>query len=45
MVINRILLAITGILSITGLIKMVKGSAGQIKPFRTIGAVTVSSWH
>jgi hypothetical protein len=41
MALNYVLLAITGILSITGILKMIKGSAGRIKPFRTIGAAIV----
>jgi Na+/H+ antiporter NhaC len=41
MVLNYVLLAITGILSITGILEIVKGRAGQVRPFRTIGAVIV----
>jgi hypothetical protein len=41
MVLNYVLLALTGILSITGIMEMVKGSTGRVKPFRTIGAVIV----
>jgi uncharacterized membrane protein len=41
MVLNYILLAITGILSVTGIREMTKGSAGRVKPFRTIGAIIV----
>ncbi|MDR1650343.1 MAG: hypothetical protein LBR87_00990, partial [Synergistaceae bacterium] len=36
-----VLLGITGILAITGILETVKGSAGRIKPFRTIGTVIV----
>jgi hypothetical protein len=38
---NYVLLAITGVLAITGILEMVKGSSGRAKPFRTIGAVIV----
>jgi hypothetical protein len=41
MVLNYVLLAITGILAITGVLEMVKGGAGRVKPFRTIGTVIV----
>ncbi|MDR0720056.1 MAG: hypothetical protein LBF78_10510 [Treponema sp.] len=41
MVVNYVLLAVTGILSITGILEMVKGSAGRVRPFRTIGFVIV----
>jgi cytosine/adenosine deaminase-related metal-dependent hydrolase len=41
MVLNYVLLAITGILSITGIMEMIKGGAGRARPFRTIGAVIV----
>jgi hypothetical protein len=40
-VLNYVLLAITGILSITGVLEMVKGGAGRVKLFRTIGAIIV----
>jgi uncharacterized membrane protein len=42
MALNHVLLGITGILAITGILEMAKGSAGRVKPFRTIGAVIVS---
>jgi uncharacterized membrane protein len=41
MALNYVLLGITGILAITGVLEMVKGSPGRVKPFRTIGAVIV----
>jgi Na+/H+ antiporter NhaC len=41
MVLNYVLLAITGVLAIAGIMEMVKGSAGRIKPFHTIGAVII----
>jgi uncharacterized membrane protein len=41
MVINYVLLGITGILAITGILEMVRGGAGRIKLFRTIGAAIV----
>jgi hypothetical protein len=41
MVLNYVLLGITGILVITGILEMARGGAGRIKPFRTIGAAIV----
>jgi hypothetical protein len=41
MALNYVLLAITGILAISGILEMVKGSPGRVKPFRTIGAAIV----
>jgi uncharacterized membrane protein len=41
MALNYALLGITGILSIAGIMEMVKGGTGRIKPFRTIGTVIV----
>jgi hypothetical protein len=32
MVLNYVLLGITGILAITGILEIVKGSAGRVKP-------------
>jgi hypothetical protein len=41
MELNYILLAITGVLSVTGLTELVKGSAGRINHWRTAGSVIV----
>jgi hypothetical protein len=40
MVLNYVLLGITGILAISGILEMVKGSAGHVKPvYETAGAI------
>jgi hypothetical protein len=41
MALNYALLAVTGILSIAGILDMVRGSASKTHPFRTIAAIIV----
>jgi hypothetical protein len=41
MALNWALLAVTALLSLTGIIEMVRGSAARIHPFRTVAAIVV----
>ncbi|MDR2787326.1 MAG: hypothetical protein LBD06_03000 [Candidatus Accumulibacter sp.] len=41
MALNYTLLAVTAILSVTGILDMVRGSASQAHPFRTVAAIIV----
>jgi hypothetical protein len=41
MLLNYLLLAITAVLSVTGIVAMARGSAGRVNPFRTVSAAIV----
>jgi hypothetical protein len=41
MLLNYAILAVTAVLSIAGIIDMVRGGASRVYPFRTLGAIIV----